>query len=73
MDDRGTSIEATFWREAADRCYDALEEGRVYTLARGAVKPANKKFSSVRNDYTLHFDAGAEVEPCGESASDGRG
>ncbi|KAL6771853.1 RFA3 [Auxenochlorella protothecoides x Auxenochlorella symbiontica] len=64
VDDRGTSIEATFWREAADRCYAALEEGRVYTLARGAVKPANKKFSSVRNDYTLHFDAGAEVEPC---------
>lgn len=38
----------------------------AYTFARGTVKPANKKFSTVRNDYCLNFDAAAEVEPCGE-------
>ena len=26
---QGTSIEATFWRDAADRYYDALEDGKV--------------------------------------------
>eukprot|EP00887_Chlorella_sp_A99_P001665 scaffold8.g1665.t1 len=62
VDEQGTAIEATFWRDAADRAHAQLEEGKVYLFSRGAVKPANKKFSSVRNDYTLHFDAGAEVE-----------
>ena len=26
---QGTSIEATFWRDAADAAYDLLEEGKV--------------------------------------------
>lgn len=26
---QGTAIEATFWREVADKVYDALEEGKV--------------------------------------------
>lgn len=67
VDDQGSTIEATFWRAAADKYFDLLAEGSVYTFARGSVKPANKRFSSVRNDYTLNFDAVAEVEPCGAS------
>jgi replication factor A1 len=69
VDAHGTAIEATFWREAADRLHEALDEGRVYVFARGSVKPANKKFSAVRNDYCLHFDAAAEVEEAGERAA----
>jgi hypothetical protein len=48
VDAAGTAIEATFWREAADRFFDVLEEGRVFTFARGAVKVANKRWSQVR-------------------------
>lgn len=40
---------------------------QVYLVSGGQVKPANKKFSSVRNDYTLQFDNRAAVEECGES------
>ena len=65
VDKEGTAIEGTFWRDAADRCYDLLEEGRVYTFGRGNVKPANKNYSRTRNDYCLHFDAASVVEPCG--------
>lgn len=62
VDEQGTAIEATFWREAADRWFDDLEDGKVYVLSRGAVKPANKRYATVRNDYTLHFDNGADIE-----------
>ena len=41
------------------RCAAALQ---VYVLSRGAVKPANKRYATVRNDYTLHFDNGADIE-----------
>ncbi|GAB4813811.1 hypothetical protein N2152v2_000857 [Parachlorella kessleri] len=85
VDEQGTTIEATFWRDGADRffdamedgkgmllCdgadrfYDAMDDGKVYLLSGGSVKPANKKFSSVRNDYTLHFDEKAHVEECSD-------
>jgi hypothetical protein len=29
VDEQGTSIEATFWREAADRADELLQEGKV--------------------------------------------
>ena len=70
MDEQGTAIEATFWREAADRFYDLLAEGVVAVFARGSVKPANKKYSNVRNDYCLSFDNSAEISPCSDAEID---
>lgn len=35
VDEQGTAIEATFWRDAADRSYDLLEEGKVSCLRHG--------------------------------------
>lgn len=29
------------------------------------MKPADKRYSRVRNDYALHFDTASEVESCG--------
>ncbi|KAL4439681.1 hypothetical protein ABPG75_002682 [Micractinium tetrahymenae] len=67
VDEQGTSIEATFWRDAADRADELLEEGKVYIFGRGNVKPADKRYSRVRNDYALHFDpASFELESCAE-------
>lgn len=62
VDHQGTAIEGTFWRDAADRYYDVLQEGKVYVFARGSVKPANKNYARTRNDYSLHFDSAAKVE-----------
>lgn len=40
---------------------------QVYIFGRGNVKPADKRYSRVRNDYALHFDpATFELESCGE-------
>lgn len=66
VDEQGTTIEATFWREAADHAYELLEEGKVYIFGRGNVKPADKRYSRVRNDYALHFDTASELESCAD-------
>lgn len=47
VDEEGGTIEGTFWRDSADKYYDALEVGHVYVFSRGSVKPANKKYSQV--------------------------
>ena len=31
---------------------------QVYYFSRGKVKPANRNFSTVRNDYTINLDNG---------------
>ena len=55
---QGTQIEATLWRELADQHYDSLAEGKVYLFSRGKVKPADKRYSAVRNEYQINLDAG---------------
>ncbi len=51
-------IEATLWGELADSMYNALEVNKVYYWTKGQVKPANKQYSSVKNDYTINFGNG---------------
>lgn len=55
---QSTVIEATLWGELADKLYDALELGKVYYWTKGQVKPANKQYSNVKNDYTINFGTG---------------
>ncbi len=52
---QGGQIRGTFWRTQAERWSQALEEGKVYVFERFSVKPANKAYSSVRNDYEIAF------------------
>ena len=58
---QGTQIEATLWNEAADEYYSKLEEGKVYYFSKGKVKPANRAYAAVRNDYTISLDAGCAL------------
>lgn len=34
----------------------AVAHLQVYYLSRGKVKPANRAYAGVRNDYTINFD-----------------
>lgn len=41
-----------------------FEMGKVYYISRGRLKPANKQYTSLKNDYELSFTDDTEVEPC---------
>jgi replication factor A1 len=69
VDETG-EIRACAFNEAADKLQSQLEMGQVYYISRGCLKPANKKFSSVKNDYELNMNDDTEVELCMEGASD---
>ncbi|GFR46347.1 hypothetical protein Agub_g7919 [Astrephomene gubernaculifera] len=61
VDDTGSQIQGTFWRAAAERYSDQLMEGRVYFFHKFKVKPADKKYSSVKADYQIDFTDSTEV------------
>jgi replication factor A1 len=67
--DESGEIRATVWREAADRLFSVVEVGKVYLLSRGQLKLANKKFSTLNNQYELHLGLDTQLMPCEDDAS----
>jgi replication factor A1 len=66
LDASGGEIRATMFNEAADHFYSIFETDRVYLVSKGKLKPANKKFSSLKSDYELTLDTDAIVQPCND-------
>jgi replication factor A1 len=69
VDETG-EIRAVGFNEMADKMQGLLELGQVYFVSRGRLKPANKKFSSVKNDYQLTLGDETTIELCTEGAPD---
>ena len=62
IDMSGTKIEGAFFDEAADHFDKKIKEGKVYLFSNGNVKLANKKFTSIKNDFTLVFEKTSKIE-----------
>lgn len=62
MDEEGTQITALVCGEAVDTLDKTMKENRVYVISNGEVKIAAKKYSSVKNDFSLMLDAKAKIE-----------
>jgi replication factor A1 len=61
IDGQGTQILATFYNEIALKYNDMLQENKVYLMSNGSVKIANKKYTSIKNDYCIIFDKNSEI------------
>ncbi|GIL48308.1 hypothetical protein Vafri_4587 [Volvox africanus] len=61
VDDTGQVIQGTFWRGAAERFAEQMVEGKVYVIHKFKVKPADKKYSSVKADYQIDFMDSTDV------------
>ena len=61
LDSTGTDVRATFFKEAVDRFYDTLEEGRVYTFSGGRLKVANAQWNTCKSSVEITFDQNAEI------------
>ncbi|KAK8811359.1 hypothetical protein WA158_003093 [Blastocystis sp. Blastoise] len=62
LDDSGAEIRATFFKEGVDKYFSVLTEGKVYTFSLGSVRMANKRFSTLNNEYDLTFDGRTIVQ-----------
>jgi len=69
LDAQGGQIKATMFRDAVDKFYDVFQENHVYIISKGQLKPANKKFSRLPNEYELTLNSDAEVIPVENDAS----
>eukprot|EP00667_Euglena_gracilis_P012717 EG_transcript_13077 len=69
VDDQKDAIRATIFQDGVDKYYDLIENEKVYIFSKGSVKNANKKFTTLANDYELSFDQNAEILPAPDDNS----
>ncbi|KAH8395752.1 hypothetical protein KR215_000413, partial [Drosophila sulfurigaster] len=69
MDESG-EIRATAFKEQCDKFYDLIEVDNVYFFSKCQLKPANKQYSQLKNDYEMTFTGETVVQLC-DDADDG--
>lgn len=65
MDESG-EIRATVFKEQCDKFYNMIEVDQVYFISKCQLKPANKQFCTLKNDYEMSFTNETIVQPCEE-------
>lgn len=66
VDREGTMIQGTAFNDVAERLDSELQQDQIYTFTNGQIKIANKKFTSIKNDYCITFEYSTQVEQCAE-------
>jgi len=68
LDEAGGEIQATMFNEAAEKFFAVFEEGKVFTVTKGRIKVANKRYTHIKNDYSIDLNEQSEVKFVGEDA-----
>ncbi|XP_057854853.2 replication protein A 70 kDa DNA-binding subunit A [Cryptomeria japonica] len=69
LDSDGGEIRVTCFNAVADQFYDRIESGRVYMISKGSLKPAQKNFNHLKNDWEIFLESSSTVELCLEEDS----
>ncbi|CAN0906747.1 Replication protein A 70 kDa DNA-binding subunit C [Linum grandiflorum] len=69
LDSNGGEIRVTCFNAVADQFYPCIEVGRVYTVSKGSLKPAQKNFNHLNNDLEIFLENGSIVQQCDDDDS----
>eukprot|EP00347_Sterkiella_histriomuscorum_P020732 403336688 len=64
IDQWGSTIQATFFKDGVEKFENLLQEGNVYIFTCGNVKTSNSKYTNMSSKYSLAFDKQALVKEC---------
>ncbi|KAG7605014.1 Replication protein A 70 kDa DNA-binding subunit C [Arabidopsis thaliana] len=64
LDADGGEIRVTCFNDAVDQFFDKIVVGNVYLISRGNLKPAQKNFNHLPNDYEIHLDSASTIQSC---------
>ncbi|KAJ8924906.1 hypothetical protein NQ315_001063 [Exocentrus adspersus] len=65
--DESGEIRCTGFRDAVDKYYDYVQVDKVYYVSKCILKPANKQFCSLKNDYEMTLAAESIIQECTET------
>ncbi|WOL14899.1 hypothetical protein Cni_G23680 [Canna indica] len=64
LDSDGGEIRGTCFNMVADQFYDQIEVGKVYLISKGSLKPAQKNFNHLNNEYEIFLESQSVIQPC---------
>uniref|UniRef100_A0A1J3DN96 Replication protein A subunit n=1 Tax=Noccaea caerulescens TaxID=107243 RepID=A0A1J3DN96_NOCCA len=64
LDSDGGEIRITCFNAVVDRFYDVIEVGKVYLISKGSLKPAQKNFNHLKNEWEIFLESTSTVELC---------
>ncbi|KAF4363568.1 replication protein A 70 kDa DNA-binding subunit A [Cannabis sativa] len=64
LDSEGGEIRVTCFNAVVDRFYDVIEVGKVYMISKGSLKPAQKNFNHLKNEWEIFLEATSTVDLC---------
>ncbi|XP_018574321.1 replication protein A 70 kDa DNA-binding subunit [Anoplophora glabripennis] len=65
--DESGEIRLTAFRDSVDKFYDYIQVDKVYYISKCMLKPANKQFSTLKNDYEMTMTSETVIQECLES------
>lgn len=68
--DESGEIRCTAFKNECDKFHPMIEIGKVYYISRCQLKPANKQFNNLRNEYEMTLTGESEIIPCHEEMSE---
>ncbi|XP_009616238.1 replication protein A 70 kDa DNA-binding subunit A isoform X1 [Nicotiana tomentosiformis] len=64
LDSDGGEIRVTCFNAVVDRFYDKIEAGKVYMISKGSLKPAQKNFNHLKNEWEIFLEITSTVDVC---------
>uniref|UniRef100_UPI00358F2191 replication protein A 70 kDa DNA-binding subunit-like n=1 Tax=Myxine glutinosa TaxID=7769 RepID=UPI00358F2191 len=71
LTDEEGEIRATAFTDECDKFHSLMELNKVYFISKATLKAANKRYSSLKNDYEMTFNSVTTVVPCEGPEADG--
>ncbi|XP_051933461.1 replication protein A 70 kDa DNA-binding subunit isoform X1 [Hippocampus zosterae] len=62
--DESGEIRVTSFNQEVDKFFGLIEVGKVYYISKGNLKVANKRFTTVKNDYEISLNGETSIIPC---------
>uniref|UniRef100_A0A1D1YP03 Replication protein A subunit n=1 Tax=Anthurium amnicola TaxID=1678845 RepID=A0A1D1YP03_9ARAE len=69
LDSDGGEIRVTCFNAVVDRFHDLVEAGKVYLISKGSIKPAQKNFNHLNNQWEIFLESTSSMEPCPDEDS----
>ncbi|KAJ3699164.1 hypothetical protein LUZ61_002869 [Rhynchospora tenuis] len=66
LDSDEGEIRVTCFNAQVDRFYDIIEAGKVYMVSKGTLKPAQKDYNHLSNEWEILLDKTSTVDLCTE-------
>ncbi|KAL2945128.1 Replication protein A 70 kDa DNA-binding subunit C [Bienertia sinuspersici] len=62
LDSDSGEIRVTCFNAVCDRFYDVIEVGKVYMISKGTLKPAQKNFNHLKNEWEIFLESTSTVD-----------